>query len=165
MENPRGQKNRTRKKNKFLGTEVPRNFLDQCSLDFAYFLSFQWEGGQKFPGTLFLGTFFLILGGFSPSEIPSDCFFAIFFEQNSAPTAAPLQFGWLQGRLQQIIAAIFCCSPWVVCEGRGLQLQGSWSVPKNVGPVRVTSCGCWFVRAGSWRNGCFSGDERWGMDL
>ena len=34
----RGQKNRTRKKNKFLGTEVPRNFSDQCSLDFAYFL-------------------------------------------------------------------------------------------------------------------------------
>ena len=34
----RGQKSRTRKKNKFLGTEVPRNFWDQCSLDFAYFL-------------------------------------------------------------------------------------------------------------------------------
>ena len=34
----RGQKNRPRKKNKFLGTEVPRNFSDQCSLDFAYFL-------------------------------------------------------------------------------------------------------------------------------
>ena len=27
-----------KKKNKFLGTEVPRNFSDQCSLDFAYFL-------------------------------------------------------------------------------------------------------------------------------
>ena len=32
-------------------------------------LSFQWEEVQKFPGTLFLGTFFsLILGGFSPCE-------------------------------------------------------------------------------------------------
>ena len=32
-------------------------------------LSFQWEEVQKFPGTLFLGTFFsLILGGFSPCD-------------------------------------------------------------------------------------------------
>ena len=33
-------------------------------------LSFQWEEVQKFPGTLFLGTFFffLILGGSSPAQ-------------------------------------------------------------------------------------------------
>ena len=33
-----GRRTAQEKKNKFLGTEVPRNFSDQCSLDFAYFL-------------------------------------------------------------------------------------------------------------------------------
>ena len=33
----RGQKT-AQEKNKFLGTEVPKNFSDQCSLDFACFL-------------------------------------------------------------------------------------------------------------------------------
>ena len=46
-----------KKKNKFLGTEVPRNFSDQCSLDFAYFL---------------------ILGGFSASEGIAKAFCACF---------------------------------------------------------------------------------------
>ena len=66
----RGQKKPHKKKTKFLGTEVPRNFSDQCSLDFAYFLClFSGRRAKKFPGTLFLGTFFfLILGGFSPSD-------------------------------------------------------------------------------------------------
>ena len=33
-----GGRKTAQEKNKFLGTEVPRNFSDQCSLDFAYFL-------------------------------------------------------------------------------------------------------------------------------
>ena len=62
----RGQKNHPRKKNKFLRTEVPRNFSDQCSLDFAYFLClFSGRRSKSFPGNFF----FLILGGFSPCEL------------------------------------------------------------------------------------------------
>ena len=61
----RGQKNRTIKKNKFLGTEVPRNFSDQCSLDFAYFLCLY--SGRRVKSSQELCSwelFFLILGGF-----------------------------------------------------------------------------------------------------
>ena len=63
----RGQKNRPRKKNtnswerRFPGTFRTKMFPWFC----LFSLSFQWEEGQKFPGT-----FFLILGGFSPSEYP-----------------------------------------------------------------------------------------------
>ena len=65
----RGQKNRTRKKNKFLGTEVPRNFSDQCSLDFAYFLClFSGRRAKSSQELCSWELFFLILGGFSPSE-------------------------------------------------------------------------------------------------
>ena len=64
-----GGRKTAQEKNKFLGTEVPRNFSDQCSLDFAYFLSFQWDkkksSQELCSWELF---FFLILGGFSPSE-------------------------------------------------------------------------------------------------
>ena len=56
----RGQKNRTRKKNKFLGTEVPRNFSDQCSLDFAYFSVFSVGGGPKVPRNFVPGNFFFL---------------------------------------------------------------------------------------------------------
>ena len=65
----RGQKNRPRKKNKFLGTEVPRNFSDQCSLDFAYFLClFSGRWSKSFQELCSWELFFLILGGFSPCE-------------------------------------------------------------------------------------------------
>ena len=47
-----GRKTAQEKKNKFLGTEVPRNFSDQCSLDFAYFL------GPKVPRNFVPGNFF-----------------------------------------------------------------------------------------------------------
>ena len=65
----RGQKNRTRKKNKFLGTEVPRNSSDQCSLDFAYFLClFSGRRSKSSQELCSWELFFLILGGFSPCE-------------------------------------------------------------------------------------------------
>ena len=65
----RGQKNRPRKKNKFLGTEVPRNFSDQCSLDFAYFLClFSGRRSKSSQELCSWELFFLILGGFSPCE-------------------------------------------------------------------------------------------------
>ena len=65
----RGQKNRTRKKNKFLGTEVPRNFSDQCSLDFTYFLClFSGRRAKSSQELCSWELFFLILGGFSPSD-------------------------------------------------------------------------------------------------
>ena len=57
----RGQKNRPRKKkkNKFLGTEVPRNFSDQCSLDFAYFLClFSGRRAKSSQELCSSGTFF-----------------------------------------------------------------------------------------------------------
>ena len=47
-----------KKKIKFLGTEVPRNFSDQCSLILPIFSAFSVGGGPKVPRTLFLGTFF-----------------------------------------------------------------------------------------------------------
>ena len=60
----RGQKNRTRKKNKFLGTEVPR-----VPLILPIFSVFSVGGGPKVPRNFVPGNFFfLILGGFSPSE-------------------------------------------------------------------------------------------------
>ena len=66
----RGQKNRPKKKKQFLGTEVPRNFSDQCSLDFACFLCLFSGRRAKSSQELFSSElFFLILGGFSPSEL------------------------------------------------------------------------------------------------
>ena len=64
----RGQKKfkPPKKKNKFLGTEVPRNFSDQCSLDFAYFLCL-FSGRRAKSSQSSWELFFLILGGFSPS--------------------------------------------------------------------------------------------------
>ena len=74
----RGQKSRTRKKNKFLGTEVPRNFSDQCSLDFAYFLClFSGRRAKSSQKLCSWELFFLILGGFSPSENCSTIKFAL----------------------------------------------------------------------------------------
>ena len=65
----RGQKNRPRKKNKFLGREVPRNFSDQCSLDFAYFLClFSGRRSKSSQELCSWELFFLILGGFSSCE-------------------------------------------------------------------------------------------------
>ena len=67
----RGQKNRTRKKKtNSWERRFPGTFRTNVTLILPIFsLSFQWEEGQKFPGTKFLGTFFsLILGGFSPSD-------------------------------------------------------------------------------------------------
>ena len=58
-----------KKKNKFLGTEVPRNFSDQCSLDFAYFLClFSGRRAKSSQELCSWELFFLILGGFSPSS-------------------------------------------------------------------------------------------------
>ena len=57
-----------KKKIKFLGTEVPRNFSDQCSLDFAYFLClFSGRRAKSSQELCSWELFFLILGGFSPS--------------------------------------------------------------------------------------------------
>ena len=59
-----------KKKNKFLGTEVPRNFSDQCSLDFAYFLClFSGRRAKSSQELCSWELFFLILGGFSPSDL------------------------------------------------------------------------------------------------
>ena len=64
-----GGRKTAQKKNKFLGTEVPRNFSDQCSLDFAYFLClFSGRGAKSSQELCSWELFFLILGGFSPSE-------------------------------------------------------------------------------------------------
>ena len=61
-----------KKKIKFLGTEVPRNFSDQCSLDFAYFLClFSRRRAKSSQELCSWELFFLILGGFSPSELPA----------------------------------------------------------------------------------------------
>ena len=58
-----------KKKNKFLGTEVPRNFSDQCSLDFAYFLClFSGRRSKSSQELCSWELFFLILGGFSPCD-------------------------------------------------------------------------------------------------
>ena len=55
----RGQKNRTRKKKNSWERRFPGTFRTPMFPWFCLFsLSFQWEEGQKFPGTLFLGTFF-----------------------------------------------------------------------------------------------------------
>ena len=65
----RGQKSRTRKKTnswerRFSGTFRPM-FPRFC----LFSLSFQWKEGQKVPRNFVPGNFFfLILGGFSPSE-------------------------------------------------------------------------------------------------
>ena len=65
-----GRKTAQEKKNKFLGTEVPRNFSDQCSLDFAYFLClFSGRRAKSSQELCSWELFFLILGGFSPSEL------------------------------------------------------------------------------------------------
>ena len=64
-----GRKTAQEKKNKFLGTGVPRNFSDQCSLDFAYFLClFSGRRSKSSQEPCSWELFFLILGGFSPSE-------------------------------------------------------------------------------------------------
>ena len=64
-----GRKTAPKKKNKFLGTEVPRNFSDQCSLDFAYFLClFSGRRSKSSQELCSWELFFLILGGFSPCE-------------------------------------------------------------------------------------------------
>ena len=76
----RGQKNRPRKKNKFLGTEVPRNFSDQCSLDFAYFLClFSGRRSKSSQELCSWELFFLILGGFSPCELFLMCLYFFYF--------------------------------------------------------------------------------------
>ena len=65
----RGAEKPPKKKNQFLGTEVPRNFSDQCSLDFAYFLClFSGRRAKSSQELCSWELFFLILGGFSPSE-------------------------------------------------------------------------------------------------
>ena len=57
------------KKNKFLGTEVPRNFSDPCSLDFANFLClFSGRRSKSSQELCSWELFFLIFGGFSPCE-------------------------------------------------------------------------------------------------
>ena len=64
-----GGRKTAQEKNKFLGTEVPRNFSDQCSLDFAYFLClFSGRRAKSSQELCSWELFFLILGGFSPSE-------------------------------------------------------------------------------------------------
>ena len=64
-----GRKTAQEKKNKFLGTDVPRNFSDQCSLDFASFLClFSGRRAKSSQELCSWEPFFLILGGFSPSE-------------------------------------------------------------------------------------------------
>ena len=64
-----GRKTAQTKKNKFLGTEVPKNFSDQCSLDFAYFLClFSGRRAKSSQELCSWELFFLILGGFSPSD-------------------------------------------------------------------------------------------------
>ena len=65
-----GRKTAQEKKIKFLGTEVPRNFSDQCSLDFAYFLClFSGRRAKSSQELCSWELFFLILGGFSPSDL------------------------------------------------------------------------------------------------
>ena len=64
-----GGRKTAQEKNKFLGTEVPRNFSDQCSLDFAYFLClFSGRRSKSSQELCSWELFFLILGGFSPSD-------------------------------------------------------------------------------------------------
>ena len=54
----RGQKNRTRTKEQIPGNGGSQELFGPMFPWFCLFsLSFQWEEGQKFPGTLFLGTF------------------------------------------------------------------------------------------------------------
>ena len=65
-----GRKTAQEKKNKFLGTEVPRNFSDQCSLDFACFLCvFSGRRAKSSQELCSWELFFLILGGFSLSAL------------------------------------------------------------------------------------------------
>ena len=65
-----GKTAQEKKKKKFLGTEVPRNFSDQCSLDFAYFLClFSGRRAKSSQELCSWELFFLILGGFSPSDL------------------------------------------------------------------------------------------------
>ena len=66
--NIRGQKNRPRKKTNSW-ERVPRNFSDQSSLDFACFLClFSGRRAKSSQELCSWELFFLILGGFSPSE-------------------------------------------------------------------------------------------------
>ena len=71
----RGAEKPHKKKNKFLGTEVPRNFSDQCSLDFAYFLClFSGRRAKSSQELCSWELFFLTLGGFSPSDTNRICY-------------------------------------------------------------------------------------------
>ena len=64
-----GGRKTAQEKNKFLGTEVPRNFSDQCSLDFANFLClFSGRRSKSSQELCSWEHFFLILGGFSPCD-------------------------------------------------------------------------------------------------
>ena len=65
----RGQKNRTRKKTNSWERRFPGTFSDQCSLDFAYFLClFSGRRAKSSQERCSWELFFLILGGFSPSD-------------------------------------------------------------------------------------------------
>ena len=56
----RGQKNRPRKKTNSWERRFPGTFRTNVPWFCLFSLSFQWEEVQKFPGTLFLGTFFFL---------------------------------------------------------------------------------------------------------